>query len=74
MDSFELGTSDMSVRTSIFAGFKAKRRNFWLTDRVKDLIKVKGFQVAPAELEDTLMNHPAIIDAGVSSTCVLGSY
>ena len=41
-------------------------RNFWLTDRVKDLIKVKGFQVAPAELEDMLMNHPAIIDVGVS--------
>ena len=41
-------------------------RNLYLTDRVKDLIKYKGYQVAPAELEDTLMNHPAIIDVGVS--------
>jgi acyl-coenzyme A synthetase/AMP-(fatty) acid ligase len=35
---------------------------------VKDLIKYKGYQVAPAELEDMLMDHPAIIDVGVSRT------
>jgi|SRR5579862_1523144 len=45
-------------------------RNFWITDRVKELIKYKGYQVAPAELEDTLMNHPAIIDVGVTRTHV----
>lgn len=37
----------------------------YLTDRVKELIKVKGFQVAPAELEAVLLAHPGIADAAV---------
>ena len=37
----------------------------FLRDRVKELIKVKGFQVAPAELEAVLMGHPGIADAAV---------
>jgi acyl-CoA synthetase (AMP-forming)/AMP-acid ligase II len=37
----------------------------YLTDRLKDLIKVKGFQVAPAELEGLLRAHPAVADAAV---------
>jgi acyl-CoA synthetase (AMP-forming)/AMP-acid ligase II len=37
----------------------------FLRDRVKDLIKVKGFQVAPAELEALLREHPAVADAAV---------
>ena len=32
---------------------------------MKELIKVKGFQVAPAELEALLLTHPAIADAAV---------
>ncbi|GAA6022710.1 hypothetical protein JCM11491_003740 [Sporobolomyces phaffii] len=38
-----------------------------LTDRKKDLLKVKGFQVAPAELEDSLCASPLVADAGVTS-------
>ena len=38
---------------------------FYITDRLKELIKVKGFQVAPAELEALLQNHPKIADAAV---------
>lgn len=34
-------------------------------DRVKELIKVKGLQVAPAELEGILLNHPSIADCCV---------
>jgi acyl-coenzyme A synthetase/AMP-(fatty) acid ligase len=34
-------------------------------DRLKELIKYKGFQVAPAELEGLLLSHPAIADAAV---------
>jgi acyl-CoA synthetase (AMP-forming)/AMP-acid ligase II len=34
-------------------------------DRLKEFIKYKGFQVAPAELEDYLMGHPAVADAAV---------
>ncbi|WP_159769103.1 4-coumarate--CoA ligase family protein [Streptomyces sp. HM190] len=39
----------------------------WLhvVDRVKELIKYKGFQVAPAELEALLVTHPGIADAAV---------
>jgi acyl-coenzyme A synthetase/AMP-(fatty) acid ligase len=34
-------------------------------DRKKELIKVRGFQVAPPELEGVLVSHPHIIDAAV---------
>ena len=39
--------------------------HFFLVDRIKELIKVKGFQVAPAELEDLLRQHPQIEDVAV---------
>jgi 4-coumarate--CoA ligase len=34
-------------------------------DRIKEMIKVKGIQVAPAELEDLLLGHPKVEDCGV---------
>lgn len=37
----------------------------YIVDRLKELIKYKGFQVAPAELEAALMAHPEVGDAGV---------
>ncbi|GFG86619.1 class I adenylate-forming enzyme family protein [Mycolicibacter algericus] len=39
----------------------------WLriTDRCKEMIKVRGFQVAPAEIEAVLHEHPAVADCGV---------
>jgi acyl-CoA synthetase (AMP-forming)/AMP-acid ligase II len=36
-----------------------------ITDRIKELIKVKGIGVAPAELEDLLLGHPAVDDVAV---------
>ncbi|KAJ8719773.1 hypothetical protein PYW08_011948 [Mythimna loreyi] len=36
-----------------------------ISDRLKELIKVKGYQVAPAELENVLKEHPAVLDAAV---------
>ena len=39
--------------------------HFFVVDRAKELIKYKGFQVAPAELEAVLLTHPAIADAAV---------
>jgi acyl-CoA synthetase (AMP-forming)/AMP-acid ligase II len=41
------------------------RGYFTIVDRVKELIKFKGFQVAPAELEALLISHPDIVDAAV---------
>ena len=42
-----------------------ERGYFWVVDRVKELIKYKGYQVAPAELEGLLLSHPAVADAAV---------
>jgi acyl-CoA synthetase (AMP-forming)/AMP-acid ligase II len=39
--------------------------DFWIVDRVKELIKYKGMQVAPAELEAVLLQHPAVADCAV---------
>jgi len=39
-----------------------------VVDRLKELIKVKGYQVAPAELEAVLLTHPAVADAAVVPT------
>jgi long-chain acyl-CoA synthetase len=36
-----------------------------LTDRSKEMIKVNGFQVAPAEVEAVLLGHPAVLDCAV---------
>ncbi|XP_076765334.1 uncharacterized protein LOC143432552 [Xylocopa sonorina] len=39
--------------------------DFFVTDRLKELIKVKGFQVPPAELEALLRMHPDVLEAAV---------
>ena len=52
------------LRTGDIAHFDADGY-LYITDRLKELIKVKGFQVAPAELEALLVTHPAITDAAV---------
>jgi acyl-CoA synthetase (AMP-forming)/AMP-acid ligase II len=38
---------------------------FFIVDRLKELIKYKGYQVPPAELEAILLSHPAVSDAAV---------
>ncbi|MCX7621073.1 MAG: 4-coumarate--CoA ligase family protein [Acidimicrobiales bacterium] len=39
--------------------------HLYIVDRLKELIKYKGFQVPPAELEAILLTHPAVADAAV---------
>jgi acyl-CoA synthetase (AMP-forming)/AMP-acid ligase II len=39
--------------------------NLFIVDRLKELIKYKGFQVAPAELEAVLLTHPQVQDVAV---------
>jgi acyl-CoA synthetase (AMP-forming)/AMP-acid ligase II len=39
--------------------------HFYIVDRAKELIKYKGFQVPPAELEAVLLTHPHVADAAV---------
>ena len=46
-------------------GYYDEQGLFYITDRLKELIKVKVFQVAPAELGAVLVTHPKIADAAV---------
>lgn len=46
-------------------GFIDDDNELFIVDRLKELIKYKGFQVAPAELEALLIAHPNISDAAV---------
>ena len=46
-------------------GYADEQGRLFVVDRLKELIKYKGRQVAPAELEAILLSHPAIADAGV---------
>jgi acyl-CoA synthetase (AMP-forming)/AMP-acid ligase II len=46
-------------------GYADEEGYFFVVDRAKELIKYKGYQVAPAELEALLLTHPSIADAAV---------
>jgi 4-coumarate--CoA ligase len=61
-------TSDGYFKTGDI-GYQDKNGNFYITDRLKELIKYKGFQVAPAELEGLLVGSDMVADA-----CVVGVY
>ncbi|KAI8973357.1 hypothetical protein BDF20DRAFT_823555 [Mycotypha africana] len=62
-------TDDGFLRTGDVAIFNSKSKEFYIIDRIKELIKYKGFQVAPAELEALIMSHESIADC-----CVVGVY
>lgn len=46
-------------------GYVDSGGNLFLTDRLKELIKYNGYQVAPAQLEGLLLGHPAVNDVAV---------
>lgn len=46
-------------------GFYDEDKYFYVADRIKDLIKYKGFQVAPAELEAILLTHEGVKEVAV---------
>ena len=56
-------TEDGWVRSGD-VGF-VKEGKWYVIDRTKDLIKVRGWQVSPAEIEASLLEHPEILDAAV---------
>lgn len=62
----EMFDSENYMRTGD-VGYFDKKMNLYIVDRVKELIKYKGYQIAPAELEDVLLTHPKVKDC-----CVIG--
>jgi acyl-CoA synthetase (AMP-forming)/AMP-acid ligase II len=46
-------------------GYIDEEGYLYIVDRIKELIKYKGLQIAPAELEATLLAHPSVADAAV---------
>ncbi|KAJ5121722.1 hypothetical protein N7476_005192 [Penicillium atrosanguineum] len=48
-------------------------RKWYIVDRKKELIKVRGFQVAPPEIEAVLLSHPSIVDAAVIGVTIPGA-
>lgn len=60
----EMITPDGWLRTGDI-GYCDDEGRLFVVDRIKELIKVGGRQVAPAELEAVLLTHPAIADAAV---------
>jgi long-subunit acyl-CoA synthetase (AMP-forming) len=60
----ETMTEDRWLKTGDVA-YVDKNNHFFIVDRKKELIKVKGLQVAPAELEALLLDHPDVQDAAV---------
>lgn len=67
----ETCTSDGWVKTGDIVVVKDSL--FWVVDRKKELIKVNGLQVAPAELEALLLQHDQIADAAVVGLIVDGN-
>lgn len=55
-------------------GYLDEDGQIWIVDRIKELIKVKGFQVAPAELEAALTKHTNVNDAAVIGVAAGYSY
>lgn len=56
-------SSDGWLKTGDVAVYEPKNKHFWIVDRKKELIKVNGLQVAPAELEALLLENDDVADA-----------
>ncbi|CAM1504931.1 Fc.00g025220.m01.CDS01 [Cosmosporella sp. VM-42] len=60
----ETKSSDGWLKTGDIATVDANKK-WYIVDRKKELIKVRGAQVAPAELEALLLEHPQVLEAAV---------
>ncbi|KAJ3935129.1 MAG: phenylacetyl-CoA ligase [Lentinula lateritia] len=66
----EQATRETFIDGWVRTGDEAKidrNMELWIMDRMKEIMKVRGFQVAPAELEGCILDHPDVNDA-----CVVG--
>ncbi|KAL3443707.1 acetyl-CoA synthetase-like protein [Aspergillus insuetus] len=65
-DAFAVEGGERWLRTGDIA-YVDERGCFYIVDRMKELIKVNGLQVSPAELEKGLMAHEGVVEAAVVS-------
>ncbi|KAF4619016.1 hypothetical protein G7Y89_g14834 [Cudoniella acicularis] len=70
-ETFTSSSDGIWMKTGDIA-YVDEQGNFFIVDRIKELIKVKGNQVAPAELEALLLEHPKIQDACVVGVTIYG--
>ncbi|KIW95889.1 uncharacterized protein Z519_02954 [Cladophialophora bantiana CBS 173.52] len=63
-ETSETITADGWLKSGDIA-YRDENNKWYIVDRKKELIKVRGAQVAPAELEALLLEHPQILDAAV---------
>ncbi|KAI8648453.1 hypothetical protein NCS56_01530200 [Fusarium sp. Ph1] len=67
-ETFVFDTDGRWIRTgdeALFTLAPSGNEQLVIVDRIKELIKVKGHQVAPAELEAHILSHPAVSDCAV---------
>lgn len=55
------------LRTGDIAHFSYPDHKLYITDRKKDIIKYRGWQISPTEIEACLLSHSLVADAGVFS-------
>lgn len=58
-------TEDGYFKTGDVMYCKSESKKWYIIDRKKELIKVRGFQVAPGEIEGVLLSHPQLLEAAV---------
>ncbi|XP_012523071.1 4-coumarate--CoA ligase 1 [Monomorium pharaonis] len=46
-------------------GYIDEDGELFIIDRIKELIKYRGYQISPAEIENVLLTHPAVLEAGI---------
>lgn len=63
--NYESFNSEGFYKTGDILYCDGKTKKWYCVDRKKELIKVRGFQIAPPEIETVLLSHPHIIDAAV---------
>ena len=61
----ECMTEDGFYKSGDIVRYDSQSASFFITDRIKELIKYKGFQVPPAELEGILAGHASVADVAV---------
>ncbi|CAG8972934.1 hypothetical protein HYALB_00001354 [Hymenoscyphus albidus] len=65
-------TPTSSLATGDIVYCSSTSQEWYHIDRKKELIKVRGFQVAPPEIESVLLSHPGILDAAVIGVKIRG--